>query len=60
MATNILIFDILNKKVTLNGVEKDYTGIFPTFNVGVNSFTVDTTRTAAQWDLVIRYKKYYL
>ncbi len=40
---DILIIDSEQKIVTLNGVETDYTGAFPIFTPGSNSFTVTIT-----------------
>lgn len=59
-AADILIIDIENKKVTLNGTEKDYDGIFPRFKVGSNSYTIAMTSTDHQYDLIISYYRTYL
>ena len=57
---DVVIFDIENKKVTLNGVEKDYDGIFPRFDIGANSYEIDITSTSHQYDLTLSYFKRYL
>jgi len=59
-AADVLVIDCENKKVTLNGTEVDYDGIFPNFVIGSNAYTVDTTASARQYDLVIQYYKSYL
>lgn len=60
VATDILVLDCENKKVTLNGDEIDYTGIFPDFTVGDNNFEITMTGSARNYDLSISYKKLYL
>lgn len=59
-ASDVLIFDLDNKKVTLNGVEKDYTGLFPKFVIGSNSYEVVTNGSARNYGLEIAYKKKWL
>lgn len=60
VATDVLIIDTETKKVTLNGVEKDYTGQFPEFGVGSNSFTLVTNGTTRTYNLVTTYYPAYL
>lgn len=60
VATNVLVIDCENKKVTKDGTEVDYAGIFPRFKVGSNAYTIALTRTACQYDLDIDYFKTYL
>lgn len=57
---DIVIFDCENKKVTVNGVEKDYTGMFPTFVVGTNSWQVDCNGSARTYKIEIIYNKKYI
>ena len=57
---DVVIFDCANKKVTLNGAEKDYTGIFPEFIIGDNAYQLAVTRTTGTIDLEISYAKKYL
>lgn len=59
-AADVLVIDCENKKVTLNGSEIAYDGIFPSFIIGSNSYTIDATSTAHQYDLSIAYYKTYL
>lgn len=57
---DVLIFDTENKKVTLNGVEKDFTGMFPSFVVGENTWQIDVTSTSHTYKLDIDYYKKFL
>lgn len=57
---DVLIFDIENKKVTLNGTEKDYTGLFPKFEIGTNNYQIDVNGTSRTYNLEISYKKKWL
>lgn len=59
-STDVLIFDIENKKVTLNGVEKDFTGMFPQFVIGVNAWKIDVASTSHTYKCDIDYYKKYL
>lgn len=59
-ANDVVIFDMVNKKVTLNGVEKDYTGYFPSFIIGSNSIVIAVTRTSATYNFVMTYYPTYL
>jgi hypothetical protein len=59
-ASDVLIFDVENKKVTLNGTEKEYSGIFPEFIVGTNNYTITIDGSARQYDLDIDYFAMYL
>lgn len=58
--SDVLIFDIENKKVTLNGVEKDYVGLFPKFAIGTNNYQVDINGTSRTYAIEISYKKKWL
>ena len=60
IASDVIVFDIANKKVTLNGTEKDYTGIFPHFTVGENGFDLAVTSSARDYDLLLEYYPKYL
>ena len=60
VANDIVVFDIQNKKVTLNGSEKDYTGVFPKFNVGLNNFIITTNSSARNINIEIDYCKKWL
>lgn len=60
VASDVLIFDLDNKKVTLNGIEKDYTGLFPKFVVGSNSYQIITNGTAMNYSVEVSYKKKWL
>lgn len=59
-ASDILIFDVENKKVTKNGAEVDYVGMFPAFIVGNNDWQVDTNGSARNYAIEFSYKKKYL
>lgn len=60
VANDIIIVDLENQKVTLNGTEEEYTGIFPKFNVGDNPYEIDITSTSHQYDLTLSYFKKFL
>lgn len=60
VASDIVIFDFENKKVTLNGTEKEYTGEFGDFQIGTNSFTIITDGSTRNYDLLIEYYPSYL
>lgn len=59
-ASDVLIFDTENKKVTKNGAEVDFVGMFPSFAVGNNNWQVDTNGTARNYAIEFSYKKKYL
>jgi hypothetical protein len=60
LVNGVLIIDIENKKVSLNGSEKDYTGMFPAFVIGNNDWVIDVTSTSHTYKLDIDYYKKYL
>lgn len=60
VANDIVIFDAETMKVTLNGVEQDYTGIFPEWVVGLNAYYLEITGTSITYDLTLEYTKTYL
>lgn len=55
-----VIFDFDNQVVTLNGVTKDYSGVFPEWIIGTNNFTVTTNGSARQYDLTTEYYAMYV
>jgi len=59
-ADDILIIDTVNKKVTINGAEKDYTGRFPRLLIGTNTYLIDISSVSHEYDLQIQYTKNYL
>lgn len=59
-AADVLVIDCERKRVTKNGVEIDFTGRFPRFEVGSNSYQIDITRTAAQVDIDFDWYDTYL
>lgn len=60
VAGDYLKFDAEEMQVTLNGVEQDYTGAFPTLDTGANSFTITVTGTSCTYDLTVKHKTPYL
>lgn len=60
VANDVVVFNTETKKVTLNGVEKDYEGIFPEFAVGLNSYVITINGTTRTYDLDIDYYPTYL
>lgn len=59
-ASDILVIDCANKKITKNGTEIDYTGIFPRFIVGSNPYVIAITSSSHQYDMDLKYSKTYL
>jgi hypothetical protein len=59
-AGETLIIDTDNKKVTLEGVEKRYTGLFPRLQLGSNTYKIATTSTNHLFDVLVTYTKTYL
>jgi hypothetical protein len=57
--SDILIIDSREKKVTLNDVEVDYTGIFPIFETGLQSYEVQVNGTK-NFDTNIKFFNTYL
>lgn len=60
VANDVVVFNTDSKKVTLNGVEKDYEGIFPEFAIGSNSYIVTINGTTRTYNLDIDYYPTYL
>ena len=56
---DIVVFDQENMKVTLNGTEVAYTGLFPQFYVGANAFLIELTGTSATYTRKTSYTKSY-
>lgn len=59
-AGDIVIIDERFLKVTLNGVEIVYTGIFPMFIIGANIYNLTFSGTSIEYDLTFSYTKTYL
>jgi len=55
-----LIIDAENKKVTIAGVETDYTGLFPRLQLGANTYKIVTKSTSHSYNVVVSYTKKYL
>lgn len=56
---DVIVFDQENLKVTKNGTEVAYTGIFPQFFVGVNNFLIEATGTSIEYTRKTSYTKTY-
>lgn len=56
---DVVVFDQENLKVTVNGTEVAYTGLFPQFYVGDNAFLIELTGTSATYTRVTSYTKAY-
>lgn len=59
-AGDVIVINSESLKVTINGTEYEYSGIFPRFEVGSNPVYVTTTGTAVQYDISFDYYKNYL
>lgn len=60
VAGDEIVIDGGTLKVTQNGTEKAYTGIFPQFGVGANVYQLTFTGTSITYDLTFDYVKTYL
>lgn len=59
-AGQILIIDAINKKVTLDGTEKRYTGLFPRLQLGTNNYRILMSSVSHSYDVTVIYTKTYL
>lgn len=59
-AGQTLIIDTENKVVTIDGVAKNYTGIFPRLTLGENYYKIVTSSTSHRFDVTVTYTKNYL
>jgi hypothetical protein len=57
---DVIILDEATLKVTINGLEHDFIGIFPRFIVGLNSYQITFTATSLTYDLTYDYTKTYI
>jgi hypothetical protein len=59
---DVIVINCDNKKVTYNGLEIDYDGIFPRCVIGVaaNAYNIALTRTSATFNLSVSYNPTYL
>ena len=57
---DVIIFDANTMKVTQNGVEKAYTGIFPEFGVGANAYQITANGTSITYTQAFAYTKTYI
>ena len=53
-------FDTENMLVTVNGVEQDYSGVFPLLDAEGNSYTITITGSSATYSLTTKFKNTYL
>jgi hypothetical protein len=59
-AGQVLVIDAENKKCTLDGTEKRYTGLFPRLILGNNAYKIATSATARQYNVMVTYTPTYL
>lgn len=59
-ALDILVIDTEQSAVTVNGVEVDYDGLFPTLDYGSNNCTLVTAASSVQYTSTISFKRSYL
>lgn len=59
-AGDIIIFDEATLKVTINGLEHDFVGIFPRFITGLNIYEIAFTGTSLTYNLSFEYTKTYI
>jgi hypothetical protein len=55
-----VILDFQAQKVTLNGTEIEYQGVFPRWEIGTNEYSLTLDGTARQYDVNISYFPMYL
>ena len=60
VAGDILTFDSENKQVLLNNSEVDFTGAFPTLQMGDNTIRYTTTSSSHDYKATVKYKPRYL
>lgn len=60
VAGDEIIIDENTLKVTLNGTEMAYTGIFPQFDIGANVYSIQFTGTSLVYTASLIYTKTYL
>lgn len=60
IAGDILVIDTEESSVTVNGVEVDYDGLFPTLDYGSNNCTLTTAGSSVQYTSTISFKRSYL
>lgn len=60
IAGDILVIDSEESSVTVNGVEVDYDGLFPTLDYGSNNCTLTTVGSSVQHTSTISFKQSYL
>jgi len=59
-AGQVIKFDSENKQVLINGSVQEYDGTFPHLDTGSNNYTITSTGTSIQYELTLKYKKFYL
>lgn len=59
-AGDVIIIDGETKSLTVNGVEVEYSGIFPRAEPGDNPVEVTWTGTSLTWNLTVKHKPTYL
>jgi len=57
---DVLIINTETKKITLNGIQIDFTGPIPEFAIDDNSLTIDMSGSVIKYDLLISYTPLYL
>lgn len=60
VAGDILVIDSEESAVTVNGLDVDYDGLFPTLEYGSNNCTLAVTGSAVQHTSTISFKRSYL
>jgi hypothetical protein len=58
-AADTMVINSYTRKVTVNGVDKDFTGIFPTFAAGEQQVQYNDTFTTRNVDVAIEYNPRY-
>lgn len=59
-AADVIVFDQQNMKVTRNGIERAFTGIFPEFFIGPNDFLIEAHGTSLTYTYTFSYTKTYV
>lgn len=57
---DVVVIDAATLKVTVNGTEYDYTGIFPVWGIGTNTYNLVITGTSITYTLTFEYTQTYL
>ena len=59
-AGQTVVIDAENKKITIDGVEKRYNGLFPRLVLGTNNYVIGVSSSSHRYDVLVTYTPKYL